>query len=73
VAFNANFATLYDRTGQQRVRAGGLYAADEEAREVTEQLICDVGYEPVNVGGVENTRVLKGFVPGTLAKIRQVF
>jgi hypothetical protein len=35
--------------------------------------ICDVGYEPVNVGGVENTRVLKGFVPGMLAKIGQVF
>lgn len=34
-AFNANVATLYDRIGEQRVRPSCLYAADEEAREVT--------------------------------------
>jgi predicted dinucleotide-binding enzyme len=72
-AFNANLATLFDRVGDQRVRAGCLYAADEEAREITEQLIRDAGYEPVSVGGLENARALEDFVPGVFAKIGQVF
>jgi predicted dinucleotide-binding enzyme len=72
-AFNANFATLYDRIAEQRVRPSCLYAADEEAREVTEQLIRDAGYEPASVGGIENARALEDFVPGVLAKIGSVF
>ena len=72
-AFNANFATLYDRVAEQRVRPSCLYAADEDAREVAEQLIRDAGYEPVGVGGLENARALEDFVPGVFAKIGQVF
>jgi hypothetical protein len=72
-AFNANFATLYDRIAEQRVRPSCLYAADEEAREVTEQLIRDAGYEPLSLGGLENARALEDFVPGVLAKVGQVF
>jgi 8-hydroxy-5-deazaflavin:NADPH oxidoreductase len=72
-AFNANFATLYERVGDQRVRPSCLYAAEEEAREVTEQLIRDAGYEPASVGGIENARALEDFVPGVLGKIGQVF
>jgi predicted dinucleotide-binding enzyme len=72
-AFNANFAALYDRIGEQRVRPSCLYAADDEAREVTEQLIRDAGYEPVSVGGIENARALEDFVRGVLSKIGRVF
>ena len=54
--FNANFATLYDQSGEQRVRPGCLYAAEDEARAVTEQLIRDAGYEPVSMAGIENAR-----------------
>jgi predicted dinucleotide-binding enzyme len=72
-AFNANFATLYDRVAEQRVRPSCLYAADEAAREVTEQLIRDAGYEPVGVGGLESARALEDFVPGVFTKIGQVF
>src|ERR687887_2151107 len=36
-AFNANFGVLYDRVGEQRVSPSCLYAAEDEAREVTEQ------------------------------------
>jgi 8-hydroxy-5-deazaflavin:NADPH oxidoreductase len=72
-AFNANFATLYEQIGEQRVRPSCLYAADGEARELAEQLIRDAGYEPVSVGGLENARALEDFVPGVLAKIGQVF
>jgi len=72
-AFNANFATLYDRVAKQRVRPSCLYAADEQAQEVTEQLIRDAGYEPVGVGGLESARALEDFVPGVFTKIGQVF
>jgi predicted dinucleotide-binding enzyme len=72
-AFNASFAVLYDEIGNQRVRPSCLYAADDEAREVTEQLIRDAGYEPVSLGGLENARALEDFVPGLLGKIGRVF
>ncbi len=72
-AFNANFAMLYDQIGEQRVRPSCLYAADEDAREVTEQLIRDAGYEPAGLGGLENARALEDFVPGVLGKAGRVF
>ena len=72
-AFNANFARLYDQIGEARSTPQCLYAADDEAREVTEQLIRDAGYEPVSVGGIENARALEDFVPGLFGKIGQVF
>jgi 8-hydroxy-5-deazaflavin:NADPH oxidoreductase len=71
--FNANFAALYDQVREQRVQPNCLYAADDEAREVTEQLIRDAGYEPVSVGGLENARALEDFVAGVLGKIGRVF
>jgi 8-hydroxy-5-deazaflavin:NADPH oxidoreductase len=40
-AFNVNFAVLYDQIDQQRARPSNLYAAEDGAREVTEQLIGD--------------------------------
>jgi predicted dinucleotide-binding enzyme len=72
-AFNANFAALYDQIGEQRVRPSCLYAADDEAREITEQLIRDAGYEPVDLGGLDAARALEDFVPGVLAKAGRVF
>jgi predicted dinucleotide-binding enzyme len=72
-AFNANLATLYGQIAGQRVRPSCLYAADDDAREATEQLIRDAGYEPVGLGGLENARALEDFVPGVLAKAGQVF
>jgi 8-hydroxy-5-deazaflavin:NADPH oxidoreductase len=72
-AFNANFAVLYEQVSGQRVRPSCLYAADDDARGMTEQLIRDAGYEPVSLGGLENARPLEDFVPGVLAKAGQVF
>jgi predicted dinucleotide-binding enzyme len=72
-AFNANFAALFDKVGEQRVRPSCLYAAEDEAREVTEQLIRDAGYDPVSIGGLENARALEDFVPGVLGNIGRVF
>ena len=61
-AFNLNFARLYDKIDEQPERPGMLYAADEEAREVTEQLIRDAGYEPVPAGDLEQARALEDFL-----------
>jgi hypothetical protein len=58
-AFNVNFAVLYDQIDQQRVRPSNLYAAEDDAREVTDQLIDDAGYDPVNVGGLDQARALE--------------
>jgi 8-hydroxy-5-deazaflavin:NADPH oxidoreductase len=57
--FNANYAALYDQVDEQRVPPSNLYAADEDARAVAEQLIRDAGYEPVSLGGLEQARLLE--------------
>jgi len=64
-AFNLNFAAAYDKLGEQSERPSMPWAGDEEARETTEQLIRDAGYEPAPAGGLENARKLEdalGFV-----------
>jgi len=58
-SFNLNFAAVYDQIDAQRVRPSNLYAAEGGAREATEQLIRDAGYDPVNVGGLEHARMLE--------------
>jgi predicted dinucleotide-binding enzyme len=58
-SFNANFATLYDRIDEQRARPSQLFAAEDGAREVAEQLIRDAGFEPVYVGGLDQARTLE--------------
>jgi predicted dinucleotide-binding enzyme len=72
-AFNANFARLYDQIGTARATPQCLYCADDEARQVTEQLIRDAGYEPISLGGIENARALEDFVPGVFGKLGRVF
>jgi predicted dinucleotide-binding enzyme len=61
-AFNVNFATLYGRIAEQRATPSCLYCADDEAREITERLIRDAGYEPALVGGLEHARALEDFL-----------
>jgi predicted dinucleotide-binding enzyme len=58
-SFNTNFARLYDQIDEQRVPPSNLYAAEQGARETTEQLIRDAGYDPVFVGGLEQARALE--------------
>ena len=50
---------LYDQVDQQRVRPSNLYAAEDGARELTERLSRDAGYEPVSVGGLDQARSLE--------------
>jgi predicted dinucleotide-binding enzyme len=61
-SFNLNFARLYDKIDEQPERPGNLYAADDEAREVVEQLSRDAGYEPVYAGDLEKARALEDFL-----------
>jgi predicted dinucleotide-binding enzyme len=61
-SFNLNFARLYDQIDEQPERPGNLYAADDEAREVVEQLSRDAGYEPVYAGDLDKARALEDFL-----------
>ena len=61
-AFNLNFTTLYDQIEKQGNRPTQLWCGDDEARDVTEQLIRDAGYEPVRAGGLQNARTLEDFL-----------
>jgi predicted dinucleotide-binding enzyme len=69
-SFNLNFASLQDQVAAQRVPPGNLLAGDPEAREVTEQLNRDAGYDPVYAGGLDQARVLEDGV-GLLFAISQ--
>jgi hypothetical protein len=55
-SFNTNWAVLYDQIGEQRVRPGNLFAADPDARQVTEQLIVDAGFDLGFFGELEHAR-----------------
>jgi len=57
--FNLNFAVLYHQIAAQRVRPSSFYAADDAACGITEQLITDVGYDPVPLGGLDKARALE--------------
>jgi len=67
-AFNLNFAAAYDDVAGQSVRPSMAYAADDDARETTEQLIRDAGYEPAYAGGLDNARKLEDAVAFVFAR-----
>jgi len=69
-SFNINFAALYDRIDEQPEKPGNFYVAEDEAREVTEQLIHDAGYDPINVGGLENARRLEDQIDFIMAVLK---
>ena len=58
-AFNVNFAAIYDKIADQRVRPSNLFAAEDDARAAAEQLSRDAGYDPVYVGGLDKARLLE--------------
>jgi 8-hydroxy-5-deazaflavin:NADPH oxidoreductase len=58
-SFNLNFARIYDEIDAQRVRPSNPYCADDDAKEVTEQLIRDAGYDPTYAGGLDKARLLE--------------
>jgi 8-hydroxy-5-deazaflavin:NADPH oxidoreductase len=69
-SFNLNFANAYDEIDAQTERPGNLYAAEDGAREATEQLIRDAGYDPIYVGGLDKARQLEDHL-GLLFAVNQ--
>jgi predicted dinucleotide-binding enzyme len=72
-SFNTNFAAIYDHVGEQRVPPSNLFAADPEAREVTEQLTRDAGFEPVFAGDLDTAaRLLEDHLTLNVTLSRQI-
>jgi predicted dinucleotide-binding enzyme len=69
-SFNTNFAAIYDQIAAQPERPSNVFAADPDARETTEQLIRDAGFEPVYAGGLENARILEDHIHYTMMLAR---
>jgi predicted dinucleotide-binding enzyme len=61
-SFNVNYASLYGRLGEARVRPSNLWCGDEAARDVVEQLNRDAGYDPVYTGPIENAAAQEALV-----------
>jgi predicted dinucleotide-binding enzyme len=61
-SFNTNFAALYDRIGEARLKPSNLWCGDEEARQVVERLNRDAGFEPVYAGPIENAALQEDFL-----------
>ncbi|MGH3539319.1 MAG: NADPH-dependent F420 reductase [Candidatus Dormibacteria bacterium] len=61
-SFNMNFGSLFGAVREQRVRPSNWYVADDDAREVTERLIRDAGYDPVHVGDLSRARDFENLV-----------
>jgi hypothetical protein len=66
-SFNTNYAALYDEIAKQDRPPSNVYAADEEARGATEQLIRDAGFEPVFLGGLDKARMQEELVEVNMA------
>nr|WSZ98978.1 hypothetical protein OH820_27890 [Streptomyces sp. NBC_00857] len=49
-SFSTVFAAAYDRIAEQRVAPSNLYAAEPDAKVITEQLIRDADYDPLFIG-----------------------
>jgi 8-hydroxy-5-deazaflavin:NADPH oxidoreductase len=58
-SFNLNFAALYGQIAAQRVPLSSFYVAEDGARDITEQLITDAGYDPVPLGGLDKARAVE--------------
>jgi predicted dinucleotide-binding enzyme len=70
-AFNTNFAALYDQVDAEPVRPGTLFAADTEAREITEQLIRDAGFDPIYLGDLGQARLLESLIGVTMGVAKE--
>jgi predicted dinucleotide-binding enzyme len=61
-SFNVNYAMLYPRLDEARIRPSNLWCGDDAAREVVEQLNRDAGYDPVYTGPIENAAIQESVI-----------
>ncbi|MFB7719162.1 NADPH-dependent F420 reductase [Nocardia sp. NPDC056100] len=61
-AFNTNFASIYDAIDAEPVPPGTLFAAEDEARAVTERLIRDAGFDPIHLGDLTKAPLLESLI-----------
>lgn len=52
-SFSTVFASSYDDITTQRVTPSSLYAAEAGAKDITERLIRDIGFDPLYVGDLD--------------------
>jgi predicted dinucleotide-binding enzyme len=61
-AFNTNFAALYDRLPDGDPRPSMVFCGDDaEAKDAVASLIRDAGFEPIDVGGLDQAANVEGF------------
>ena len=58
-SFNCNYAALYNQIDEQRSRPCNMYAAENGAVAMAEQLSRDAGFDPVSTGGLGSARMLE--------------
>lgn len=71
-SFNINFASLYSRLNEARVRPSNLWCGDEGTRETLEQLNRDAGYDPVYLGPIENAAAQERVIDAIFAISEQI-
>ncbi|MBN6042220.1 NADPH-dependent F420 reductase [Amycolatopsis sp. 195334CR] len=59
-AFSTNFASLFGRIAEARVRPGNLWSGDDEAGDLVERLSLDAGYEAVRLGDLSLAATQEG-------------
>lgn len=61
-AFNTNFAVLYSNVDAELVPPGTMFASDPEARDTTEQLIRDAGFDAMHLGDLDQAPLLESLI-----------
>jgi predicted dinucleotide-binding enzyme len=70
-AFNTVFARQYDEIDGTTPAPSCLWCGDDEARDATEQLVRDAGYDPVRVGDLQHAAGLEDFVLDVVFPVAQ--
>jgi predicted dinucleotide-binding enzyme len=69
--FNTVFARQYGEIDGTTPTPSCLWCGDDEAREATEQLVRDAGYDPVRVGDLSRAADLEDFVLNVVFPVAQ--
>jgi predicted dinucleotide-binding enzyme len=65
-AFNTTLAVLYSSVDAEAVPPGTMFVSEPEARQTTEQLIRDAGFDPIHLGDLSQAPLLESLVALTV-------